>query len=139
MAGGAFAPYERFAAGKTSAQAEFISAEHFKPKGGSRLWRLKPQKEGAAKIDISSFGPVTINATKPAFRPVALLRRTSVFASGENLGAGRIHFARAFKYRRVKQAFGLRNPKRKTRLTSCLSFWCARRESNPHALASTGT
>lgn len=28
--GGAFAPYERFAAGKTSAEAEFTSAEHFK-------------------------------------------------------------------------------------------------------------
>ena len=27
----------------------------------------------------------------------ALLRRTSVFAEGENLGAGRIHFARAFE------------------------------------------
>ena len=28
--GGAFAPYEHFAAGKTSAKAEFTSAEHFK-------------------------------------------------------------------------------------------------------------
>ena len=28
LAGGANAPYERFAAGKTSAQAEFTSAEH---------------------------------------------------------------------------------------------------------------
>ena len=28
LVGGAFAPYERFAAGKTSAQAEFTSAEH---------------------------------------------------------------------------------------------------------------
>ena len=28
LAGGAFAPYERFAAGKTSVQAEFTSAEH---------------------------------------------------------------------------------------------------------------
>jgi len=28
LAGGAFAPYECFAAGKTSAQAEFTSAEH---------------------------------------------------------------------------------------------------------------
>ena len=62
-------------------------------------------------------------ASNPAFRPAALLRRTSVFASGENLGAGRIHFARAFKYRRVEAASGRQNPKRKTRLTSCLSFW----------------
>ena len=29
LAGGAFAPYERFAAGKTSAQGEFISPEQF--------------------------------------------------------------------------------------------------------------
>ena len=28
--GGAFAPYKRFAAGKTLAEAEFASAEHFK-------------------------------------------------------------------------------------------------------------
>lgn len=33
LAGGANAPYERFAAGKTSAQAEFISAEHFYQNG----------------------------------------------------------------------------------------------------------
>ena len=46
LAGGAGAPYERFAAGKTSAQAEFTSAEHFNPKGESRLWRLKPKKKG---------------------------------------------------------------------------------------------
>ena len=37
----------------------------------------------------------------PAFWPAAQVRRTSVFASGENLGAGRIYFARAMKYRRV--------------------------------------
>ena len=29
---------------------------------------------------------------------VALIRRASVFASGENLGAGKIHFRRAMKY-----------------------------------------
>ena len=28
--GGAFGPYKRFAAGKTLAEAEFTSAEHFK-------------------------------------------------------------------------------------------------------------
>ena len=43
--GGAFAPYERFAAGKTSAQGEFISPEHLK----SNEWRTpsaaKTQKE----------------------------------------------------------------------------------------------
>ena len=42
----------------------------------------------------------------------------------KTLAAARIHFPRAFKYRRVRQAFGLRNPKRKTRLTSCLFLKC---------------
>ena len=65
LAGGAFAPYKRFAAGETSAQAEFTSAEHL-------------------------------------------------------------------DHRRVERANGLRNLKRKTRQMSCLSFWCARRDLNPH-------
>ena len=42
-----------------------------------------------------------LETTQPAFWPAALLRRTSVFAAGENLGAGRIHFARAFKIKRA--------------------------------------
>ena len=41
-----------------------------------------------------------LETTQPAFWPAALLRRTSVFAAGENLGAGRIYFARAFKIKR---------------------------------------
>ena len=56
LAGGAFAPDERFAAGKTSAQAELISAEHFKPKGGSRLWRLEPKKKDMTKGHVFLFG-----------------------------------------------------------------------------------
>ena len=35
------------------------------------------------------------NPEAPAFWPAAPLRRTSVFAASENLGAGRIHSARA--------------------------------------------
>ena len=77
------------------------------PKGGAALGAAEPKMkghpfgcpfilEGVVKIDIFSFGPVTINATQPAFWPAARVRRTSVFAPGENLGAGRIHFARAF-------------------------------------------
>ena len=53
---GAGAPYERFAAGKTSAQAEFISAEHFKSKGGSRLWRLEPKKKDMTFGHVFLFG-----------------------------------------------------------------------------------
>ena len=41
-----------------------------------------------------------LETIQPAFWPAALLRRTSVFAAGENLGAGRIYFARAFKIKR---------------------------------------
>ena len=37
------------------------------------------------------------NPEAPAFWPAAPLRRTSVFAASENLGAGRIHSARACK------------------------------------------
>ena len=56
-----------------------------------------------------------VAASKPAIWPAARLRCTSVFPYGENLGAGRIHFARALKYRRAEAAFGGRRPKRKTR------------------------
>ena len=45
-------------------------------------------------------------STPPAFWPAVLLRRTSVFARGENLGAGRIHFAQALKYQKVEPPFG---------------------------------
>lgn len=36
---------------------------------------------------------------------VALMHRASVFASGENLGAGRIHFHRAMKYLAVTNKY----------------------------------
>ena len=45
LAGGASTQYERFAAGKASAQAEFISAEHINQKGGAALWAAEPKKE----------------------------------------------------------------------------------------------
>ena len=53
---------------------------------GSDLLRLKCQ------INLDIYSP-----KDPDFCPAALLRRTSVFAAGENLGAGRIHSARACK------------------------------------------
>ena len=43
--GGAFAPYKRFAAGKTLAEAEFTSAEHFKHRRvKAASGRRNPQK-----------------------------------------------------------------------------------------------
>ncbi|HJA63665.1 MAG TPA: hypothetical protein H9719_05985 [Candidatus Intestinimonas stercoravium] len=44
-AGGAFAPYERFAAGKTSAQAESISAEHFNQRVEAAFGGWNPKRE----------------------------------------------------------------------------------------------
>ena len=43
----------------------------------------------------------------------ALLRRTSVFAIGENLGAGGIHFRRAFESPRGGGSLWLPEPKKK--------------------------
>ena len=43
----------------------------------------------------------------------ALLRRTSVFATGENLGAGGIHFRRALKSPKGGAAFRAAEPKKK--------------------------
>ena len=42
------------------------------------------------QINLDIYSPKGLD-----FCPAALLRRTSVFAAGENLGAGRIHSARA--------------------------------------------
>ena len=44
------------------------------------------------QINLDIYSPKGLD-----FCPAALLRRTSVFAAGENLGAGRIHSARACK------------------------------------------
>ena len=58
--GGAFAPYKRFAAGKTLAEAEFTSAEHFKfpryPKrntslsAGVSFWRRHPDLNRGIRV-----------------------------------------------------------------------------------------
>ena len=75
----------------------------------------------------------------PAIWPAARLRRTSVFVCGGSLGGGAIHLPRAFEIPRGGAANGSETQKERHDHRSCLSFWCARRESNPHALASTGT
>ena len=67
------------------------------PKGEAALWAAEPKTKGypfvlELDIDLDSY-----SSEDPAFWPAAPLRRTSVFAFGENLGAGRIDFARAFK------------------------------------------
>ena len=57
LAGGAFAPYKRFATGKTLAQGEFTSPEYFNPRRVERPTGAKPKR----KCDLSkqvafSFG-----------------------------------------------------------------------------------
>jgi len=57
LAGGAFAPYKRFATGKTLAQGEFTSPEHFSHRRVERPTGAKPKR----KCDLSkqvafSFG-----------------------------------------------------------------------------------
>ena len=64
-----------------------------------------------------------LETAQPVLWPAALLRRTSVLAEGQNLGAGGIHFRRAFKINRVEAASGGRNPKKKDILSDVLLFW----------------
>ena len=52
---------------------------------------------GHQKISILDRRDRCGRIARPAIRPAALLRRTSVFAFGENLGTGQIHFTRVFE------------------------------------------
>ena len=80
-------------------------------------------------------------AGEPPNRPSGRRRGCAVraFCRRQNLGAGAALPPRALKSRRAERAFGPRSPQKRTRPMSCPFLWCARRESNPHALASTGT
>ena len=125
LAGGAFAPYERFAAGKTSAQAEFISAEHFKSKGGSRLWRLEPKKKDMIKDHVflfvipRQFGYFKISHKQAELHPTGLLAG-GASAPYKRFRLKRKPWRRANSFhpsilnQRVEAALGGRNPKRKT-------------------------
>ena len=61
------------------------------------------------------------------------MRRTSVFAEGENLGAGGIHFRRAFEIPKGGAALQAAEPKKKDTPKACLSFWWRRGELNPRS------
>ena len=69
---------------------------------------------GYDNLDIFKFLSRGQAYTHPAFWPAARVRRTSVFAAGENLGAGAALPPRALKSQRVEAASGGQNPKRKT-------------------------
>ena len=89
LAGGASAPYERFAAGKTSAQAEFISAEHIKSKGWSRPLGGEVHKK-VILTNVLSFRPVLIKKIQALARskPAAQRRpQTEAQRSGFGLEA----------------------------------------------------
>ena len=45
------------------------------------------------------------------------------FAAGKTLAEAEFTSAEHFNHRRVERRYAARNPKRKTRLSSCLSFW----------------
>ena len=77
--------------------------------------------------------------TQPAFWPAARLRRTSVSAAGGNLGAEQIYFARAFEIPKGGGRLRRPEPKKKDTLLACLSFWCERRDLNPHGSYSAST
>ena len=64
------------------------------------------------RADDVFFRSINRNAAQAAIWPAALMRRTSVFACGENLGGGAIHLPRALKYRRVERPTGV-EPKKK--------------------------
>src|SRR5699024_6383490 len=71
------------------------------PEGEAGLWPAEPkQKDTLFSVSFClklDFDLDIYGSEDPAFWPAALLRSTSVFAFGENLGAGRIQFARAFE------------------------------------------
>ena len=81
LSGGAFAPYERFAAGKTSAQGEFISPEHFnhrrvEPPSGRR----NPKRRTSAFSRCPSFwyGHRDLNPDACAREPKSRMSANSI-------------------------------------------------------------
>ena len=96
--------------------------------------------EGVGKIDIlksrKSVGE-PLNRPSGGWRLCAVQAfspQAKILAQAESISAEHLN------HRRVEPPFGRRNPKEKDIcFADVLFFWCARRESNPHALASTGT
>ena len=78
---------------KTSAQGEFTSPEHCNQMGGAAQKAAEP---------------------KTALLGRAAFAACERFALGQNLGAGRIHFARALQSKWVKPPDGRRNPQKRT-------------------------
>jgi hypothetical protein len=66
LAGGAFAPYKRFATGKTLAQGEFTSPEHFNHRRVERPTGAKPKR----KCDLSKQAAFSFGAGEGNRTPV---------------------------------------------------------------------
>ena len=94
--------------------------------GQKKTWsqnELCDHVEGAVKIDIFSFGTVNRNTIqRPFWAGGANAPQIRSRQRRRRIAQGRLCRPRAFKYRRVKPPSGRRNPKRKARLLSCLSF-----------------
>ena len=141
LAGGANAPYERFAGGKTSAEGRLCRPEHFDPEGRSGPSAREAQKERRA-ISVSFFLAKHYNPDISNFRfailrscPTALLGRAAFaayerFAGGKTSAEGWLCHPEHLNHRRAETAFGGRSPKRKDILSDVLSFWWRRGESN---------
>ena len=89
---------------------------------GHLLCRCPFILEGTVKIDIFSLSLVRRNTTQRPFWAAPLLRRTSVFAAGENLGAGAALPTPSIEIPRVEPPFWAAEPKIKGHLQSRCPF-----------------
>ena len=84
-----------------SGQGPWVSSEDRLAVAGSKKDRTSDGKsylwDGTVRIDISDWQYRCRRTAQRLFWAAALLRRTSVLACGQNLGAGGIHFCRAFE------------------------------------------
>ena len=123
LAGGANAPYERFAASKTSAQAEFTSAEHLDHRRVERANGLRNSKKKHLQSRCFFFWKGRLKSIFPSPRkcrpqggPQPRAQR-----SGSRLEAKKKHVRRMEKsLKAFFIALGL------------FLSWCARRDLNPH-------
>ena len=83
--------------------------------------------EGTVEIDILDERNRCRRTAKRPFWAAAQVRRTSVLAVGQNLGAGVAPPPRALKSRRAETAFGGRSPKQKDILSDVLLFCLVRK------------
>ena len=90
--------------------------------------------QGSLKSIFPIYGNTSKGSPLPAFWPGGAFAPYKVLACGQNLGAGAIHLPRALKSPKGGAARWAAEPKTKGNCkSSCLSFWYAWWDSNPHA------